>query len=128
MARLLIIDDDASFAELTARRLATGGHQVDVREEATGVLTDVRQGGYDLLLIDVNMPVVSGPRLMDALAARDRGRLKLAFMSSLDPSELAALARKHKADGWISKSASRSELLSKIDLLLLSHDDGPRHE
>lgn len=124
MARILIVDDDPLFAELTARRLTGSGHEVEVRTDANGVLTDVRHGGYHILLIDVVMPGISGAQLMDALAARDRGSTKLVFLSSKDPQELAALTATHKADGYITKSASKTELASKIELILLRGNSG----
>lgn len=118
MARILIIDDDPVFAELTARRLSTGGHTVEVRHEATGILTEIRRVEYDLLLIDVVMPGISGPLLMSALGASDSARPRLAFLSSTDVAKLASLAEEHKADGWISKSTTRVELLAKVDLII----------
>jgi DNA-binding response OmpR family regulator len=119
LARILIVDDDPIFAELTARRLTSGGHSVVVRTDATGILTEVREVSYDLLLIDVVMPGISGTLLMDALSSRDRGGLKLVFLSSKDSEELANLATQHRADGWVSKSASRGELLAKLGFILV---------
>lgn len=117
MARVLLIDDDPVFAELTARRLATGGHLVDVRHEATGAMGEVRPENYELVLIDVVMPGISGTLLMDALGMRAK-RPPLVFLSSMDVPRLAALTEQHGADGWISKSASRIELLERVDLFL----------
>lgn len=117
MARILLIDDDPVFAELTARRLATGGHQVDVRHEATGAMAEVGPESYGLVLIDVVMPGISGPLLMDALGARAK-RPALVFLSSIDVPRLARLTEEHGADGWISKSATRIELLERVDLFL----------
>jgi two-component system response regulator VicR len=118
VAKILIIDDDPVFAELTARRLGTGGHTVEVRHEDTEALTEVRRVEYDLLLIDVVMPGISGPLLMNVLGATEHGRLKMAFLSSTDVAKLATLAEEHNADGWVSKSATRVELLAKVDLFL----------
>lgn len=118
MARILLIDDDPMFAELTARRLATGGHDVQVRHEATGAVSQIGEIDYDLVLIDVVMPGISGPLLMDALGRGSRSRPALVFLSSEDISRLITLTEQHRADGWISKSASRVELLERVDLFL----------
>jgi DNA-binding response OmpR family regulator len=118
LARILLIDDDPVFAELTARRLATGGHQVEVRHEATGAMAEVRKVEYDLVLIDVVMPGISGPVLMEALGRDARIGPALVFLSSEDIARLVALSEQHKADGWISKSATRVELLERVELFL----------
>jgi DNA-binding response OmpR family regulator len=115
--RILLIDDDPVFAELTARRLATGGHQVDVRHEATGAVADVRPETYALVLVDVVMPGISGTLLLDVLGSRTN-RPALVLLSSIDIPQLAALAEQHGADGWISKSATRVELLERVDVFL----------
>jgi DNA-binding response OmpR family regulator len=117
VARILLIDDDPVFAELTARRLATGGHDVDIRHEATGALGEIRPEIYRLVLIDVVMPGISGTLLMDALGVRTQ-RPPLVFLSSVDVARLAVLTEEHGADGWISKAATRVELLERVDLFL----------
>ena len=130
MAHILIIDDDPVFAELTARRLMTGGHRVEMRHEARGaVVAEVRQAHYDLVLVDVVMPGISGPMLVDALGPNKSTWPAMMFFSSSDASELAGLAERHGADVWISKSASRVELLERIELVLKRHSDppSPRH-
>lgn len=118
LARILLIDDDPVFTELTVRRLATGGHQVEVRHEATGAISEIRQVDYDLVLIDVVMPGISGPLLMEALGRGGRRGPALVFLSSEDVTRLIKLTEQHKADGWISKSVSRVELLERVDLFL----------
>jgi CheY-like chemotaxis protein len=126
LAYVLIIDDDPVFAELTSRRLMTGGHRVDVRHEANGALVaEVRRAQYDVVLVDVVMPGISGPTMVDALGASPLGRPALLFFSSADVSELANLAVTHGADGWISKSATRVDLLERVELALKRRSNPP---
>jgi diguanylate cyclase (GGDEF)-like protein/PAS domain S-box-containing protein len=62
--RLLIVDDNEMNRDMLARRLARKGYEIAVTESAHGLLERVKQDGTDLVLLDIEMPEVSG---LDAL-------------------------------------------------------------
>lgn len=64
--RLLIVDDNELNRDMLARRLARKGYVIDVAEAAAGLLDRVKQDGTDLVLLDIEMPMISG---LDALKA-----------------------------------------------------------
>ena len=55
-ARLLLADAEATFLEKTAERLRREGYEVDTAGSRAEALARVREGTYDLLLGDVEMP------------------------------------------------------------------------
>src|SRR2546425_9187560 len=63
-SRLLIVDDNEMNRDMLARRLARKGYEIAVTESAHGLLERVKQDGIDLVLLDIEMPEVSG---LDAL-------------------------------------------------------------
>jgi len=63
-SRLLIVDDNEMNRDMLARRLARKGYEIAVTESAHGLLQRVKQDGTDLVLLDIEMPEVSG---LDAL-------------------------------------------------------------
>src|SRR2546422_7123534 len=65
-SRLLIVDDNEMNRDMLARRLARKGYEIAVTESAHGLLERVKQDGIDLVLLDLEMPEVSG---LDALKA-----------------------------------------------------------
>ena len=73
MARIILIDDDRVFARLVEARLQADGHEVHWSEGAFGVLTEVRRGRYQFILVDVQMPGIEGPALVDCLRSRGIG-------------------------------------------------------
>lgn len=112
-ARLLLIDDDAEFGSLTARRLQRLGFDVDFHHGAFGASAAAGFGGYDLILLDVNMPGLSGPGLLEVVRRNSAtAALRVVFYSSGDG--LAELAKKNGANGYLSKSASQEDLLNGI--------------
>jgi len=62
--RLLIVDDNEMNRDMLARRLARKGYEISMAESAHGLLERVKQDGTDLVLLDIEMPEVSG---LDAL-------------------------------------------------------------
>jgi DNA-binding response OmpR family regulator len=64
--RLLIVDDNEMNRDMLARRLARSGYVVDLAENARQLMQHVKENGLDLVLLDIEMPEVSG---FDALKA-----------------------------------------------------------
>ena len=87
--RLLIVDDNEMNRDMLARRLARKGYEIAMAESARGLLQRVKQDGIDLVLLDIEMPEVSG---LDALQQ---------FARALSHCDLITLAfespRKHVA-------------------------------
>jgi DNA-binding response OmpR family regulator len=63
-SRLLIVDDNEMNRDMLARRLARKGYVIGVSENAKGLLARVKEDGIDLVLLDIEMPEVTG---LDAL-------------------------------------------------------------
>src|ERR1700675_1654333 len=62
--RLLIVDDNEMNRDMLARRLARKGYEIAMAESARGLLQRIKQDAIDLVLLDIEMPEVSG---LDAL-------------------------------------------------------------
>jgi len=59
-SRLLIVDDNEMNRDMLARRLSRSGYLVDVAENARQLMQRVKENGLDLVLLDIEMPEVSG--------------------------------------------------------------------
>jgi len=82
MARVLIADDEDSMRSLLARAIAVDGHDIWVAQdgaEALDILTR-EAGAFDLLLTDIQMPVMDGIALA-LTAARDFPKLTILLMT-----------------------------------------------
>jgi adenylate cyclase len=62
--RLLIVDDNEMNRDMLARRLARKGYDVLVANGAHDLVENVKQDGIDLVLLDIEMPEITG---LDAL-------------------------------------------------------------
>jgi two-component system cell cycle response regulator CpdR len=81
VARILIAEDDAAVRELVVRALGEDGHKITATADGGQALDALQHdGGFDLLLADVKMPVMDGVAL--ALAAgRDRPGMPIMLMT-----------------------------------------------
>jgi CheY-like chemotaxis protein len=65
-SRLLVVDDNEMNRDILARRLVRSGYLVDAAENARQLVQRVKENGLDLVLLDIEMPHISG---FDALKA-----------------------------------------------------------
>jgi two-component system, cell cycle response regulator CpdR len=82
MSRVLIADDEDSMRTLVARAIAMDGHDTVTAQdgaEALEILTR-EAGAFDLLLTDIQMPIMDGIALALS-AARDFPRLTILLMT-----------------------------------------------
>jgi two-component system cell cycle response regulator CpdR len=82
MANILVVDDEAPIRDLMARVLTLDGHVVETASDGAEALETLtaREGGFDLLLTDIRMPLMDGIAL--ALAAkRDYPALTILMMT-----------------------------------------------
>src|SRR5215470_19500718 len=68
--RMLLVDDDANVREVLEHLLASFGYECQTAPDATSGLTRFEEGGWDLLLIDIVMPGMSGWALVETIQRR----------------------------------------------------------
>ena len=68
--RMLVIDDDANVREVLQQLLASFGYECQTTADATSGLARFAEGRWDLLLVDIVMPGMSGWALIEAIRRR----------------------------------------------------------
>jgi len=93
--RILCIEDDAETATLIAEDLTDRGYEVSVAHDGQVGLQRMLEWPPDLVLADVNMPVMSGFEVLERLTANEPALAKVPFVF------LTALAdRDNELKGW----------------------------
>jgi CheY-like chemotaxis protein len=78
MAHLLVVEDNPDLAEPLAAFLANLGHRVEVARDGQEGLACLDAGEFpDLVLLDVEMPVLDGPGMAYRMLLLDVGREKI---------------------------------------------------
>lgn len=73
MAKILLIDDDADLRQFLQDALELRGHQVRCLERADGGVDVLATGAFDLVLVDENMPGLSGSEFLRVLRKKGLG-------------------------------------------------------
>ena len=66
--RILIIDDDVYLRELYEEIIKSAGYEVDTAMDGEEGITKIKQGGYDLIFLDMMMPKVDGLGVLTKLS------------------------------------------------------------
>jgi two-component system cell cycle response regulator CpdR len=115
MPRVLIVDDEDSMRMLVARAIAMDGHHIVTAQdgaEALEILTR-EQGAFDLLLTDIQMPVMDGIALALA-AARDFPLLTILLMTGFADQRERAHGLNAIAHDVISKPFSVADIRTAV--------------
>ncbi|MGA2910585.1 MAG: response regulator [Candidatus Microgenomates bacterium] len=65
--KILVVEDDQNTRNLYQRVLESAGFKVDVATDGAEGLTKCREGGYDLVLLDIMLPKMDGIVLLGEL-------------------------------------------------------------
>lgn len=72
--RVLLAEDNPINQKLALRLLEKGGHQVVLAKNGQQALEEFARQSFDLVLMDIQMPVMDGVQAVRALRACERGR------------------------------------------------------
>jgi CheY-like chemotaxis protein len=102
--RVLVIDDDRMHLETTRELLEDEGYDVVTQGSPFGATERIMVTRPDVVLLDVNMPALSGEALLPILKGREQTRATpVIFYSSNDEELLRASASRLGAAGWVCK-------------------------
>lgn len=81
--RILIVDDDKDIATFFKLALDRAGFVTGVSYNPQSALTSFKKGAYDLLLLDINMPQMTGFELYKKISQID-GDVKVCFVTAFE--------------------------------------------
>ena len=123
MSRLVyVVDDDASFRTAIERRLKLAGFEVATYASALDLLERLTGDEQGCILLDVQMPGLSGPELQSRL--RDRGlSLPVVFLTGHADTPTTVRAIKAGAEDFLTKPVSSAQLIDAIERALATQSE-----
>ena len=117
MKKVLIIDDDTYVLDSFSRVLSKRGFEVETAENGTQALEKLKQGSFDVALIDVCLPDMEGTDLLENAKKELEKTVKIMLTGhpSVKTSEKATF---EGADTYIVKPIKMDELISVINFFL----------
>lgn len=119
MKKILAVDDSASMRQMVGFTLKTAGFDVTEASNGDEALKVAQQGQYDLVISDVNMPVMDGITLIKNL--RDLPAYKftpLLMLTTESGGDKKQEGRAAGATGWIVKPFNPDQLLATVRKVL----------
>ncbi len=118
--RILVVDDDPVYHAWIGEVLRQAGLQFELAEDGDAALrrlAEVSEGHFDLLLLDVRMPRMSGWDLLVEL--RERGReLPVIVVSGEESVAERVRGLRMGADDYVTKKVEPEELLARIEAVV----------
>lgn len=109
-----IVDDDRSLREATRGLVRSFGYGVDTFASAEEFLRSDQVNDTSCLILDINMPGLSGIELQDQLIARGN-HMPIIFITAVPEEAVRAKALKAGAVGFLSKPFREEWLIDRLD-------------
>jgi adenylate cyclase len=114
-SRILVVDDNASNRDLLSRRLMREGYLVSTAESGAAALTLTATEKFDLVLLDLMMPVMNGFEVLSRLKAQERTQhIPVIMISALDELDSTVRCIEAGAEDYLPKPFNPVLLRARI--------------
>ena len=117
MEKILIVDDEPAMRLGLKDNLEFEGYQVELAEDGEEGLSKIESGTFDLIVLDIMMPKMSGFDICKKMRA-DKNFTPVIFLSAKGEELDKVLGLEFGADDYITKPFSVRELLARIKAIL----------
>jgi len=122
--KILIVEDEPKTGRYLSQGLAEAGYVADLATHGADGLHLASQGSYDLLILDVMLPGLSGWQILQTL--RERGvPTPVLFLTARDQVEDRVKGLELGADDYLVKPFSFAELLARVRIILRRGQNSP---
>ncbi len=104
---ILFIEDDRLISELYARALSKAGYSVKQVVTGPNGLKEAKTGKYDLILLDIMIPDITGMDVLKELRGKDGSGMpntKIVITTNLSQDDDSRAALEAQADGYLVKA------------------------
>jgi CheY-like chemotaxis protein len=114
MADILIVEDNPDIVEILEFILTTEGHQVRSVADGEAGLRELTEPFPDLVIMDVEMPILDGPGMVYRMLLEDLGRESIPIILISATASLPEIARRVGVPYHLAKPFDPNELLSMV--------------
>jgi two-component system chemotaxis response regulator CheY len=119
MATILAVDDSASMRQMVSFTLKGAGYDVQEACDGSEALNIAKTKKFDLVLSDVNMPVMDGIQLVSELRKLSEYKfVPILMLTTESAGDTKMAGKKAGATGWIVKPFNPDQLLNTIKKVL----------
>src|SRR5581483_2302316 len=118
-SRILVVDDEKYIVNVIGKGLEENGFEVDAFTDPRKALSNFKTGIYDLLILDIRMPGMSGIQLFKEMRKID-DTVKVIFLTSFEiqEKEWRMVLPSTEVNGFIKKSVATKRLMKVISEII----------
>ena len=121
--RILVIDDDPQIRRVLRTTLVLEGYEVADARSGQEAIEKFREGKYDLILLDMNMPEMDG--IATCREIRSFSDVGIVMLTIRDTEKDKVTALDAGADDYVTKPFSTPELLARVRAALRRVPNNP---
>jgi two-component system response regulator RegX3 len=114
--RILVVDDEAAIRETVGYALRGEGYEVSDAADGEEALEVARSNGFDVLILDLMLPKLSGVEVCRRLRAESD--VPILLLTAKDAEVDRVLGLEAGADDYVTKPFSMAELVSRVRAIL----------
>ena len=114
--KILVVEDDTTVGQYVKRGLEEAHYHADLVGDGEAALRLASSGHYDLLVLDLRLPKLTGQEVLRTL--RDRGSaVPVLVLTAQDTVDFKVQALRMGADDYVTKPFALEELLARVEAL-----------
>lgn len=119
--KILIVDDDAQYLSLV-RQWLKDEYKVSVANSGLQAIKYLGKNKVDLILLDHEMPVTSGPQVLEMLRSDEETKsIPVMFLTGKSDKESVMKVLDLRPEGYFLKSIQKEELIEKLQEYFILH-------
>jgi two-component system, chemotaxis family, chemotaxis protein CheY len=118
-ASILTVDDSASLRQAIKIALTGEGYAVTEAEHGQAGVTEADAGDFQLIITDLNMPIMDGLTMIRTLRAKPKhAGVPIVFLTTESDADIKAQAKAAGATGWLTKPFNPDQLITVVKKVL----------
>jgi two-component system copper resistance phosphate regulon response regulator CusR len=115
--KILVVEDEKRLAEILKAGLEENGFSVDTAYDGFKGRNMVKKNHYDLIILDINLPLINGYELCNAIRAQDK-EVPVIMLTAMGSAENKLAGFDVGADDYVVKPFDFKELLARVKVFL----------
>ena len=125
--RIVILEDDQDQADLLCAWLEAANHQCTVYRDGNTFIRAYKQDSYDLVLLDWNVPNISGIEVLEHLRNHLDALVPVVFITQRDAEQDIVQALEVGADDYMTKPVREGETMARVNAIARRMGYGDKH-
>ncbi|GAB3698174.1 response regulator transcription factor [Spirosoma flavus] len=122
--KILLVEDEERLASFIRKGMSAEGYEVEIAYDGRTGLSLFRQGVYDIIILDVNLPQMNGFELCQLIRSENEG-VPVLMLTALDSLADKSDGFNAGADDYLAKPFEFQELLLRVRAL--TRRNSPKH-